>query len=80
MHQCKECGLGLYFYVRLIDSKDRNVFQEHLNKSSPGKRGPSISLMLQRLDSRFRGNDRRDQTNLNCFLIISFFAFFASLR
>jgi len=48
--------------------------------SSPRKRGSSISLILQRLDFRFRGNDRLDQTVFNCFLLIGFFADFASLR
>ena len=38
---------------------------EHLNMSSPLKRGSSNLLILHKLDSRFRGNDGLNQTNLN---------------
>jgi hypothetical protein len=47
--------------------KYAEVFKEHLNKSSPRKRGSSNPLILKTLDSRLRGNDRFVQTFQNCF-------------
>ena len=51
------------------------TLKEHLNKSSPRKRGSSNPLILKTLDSRLRGNDRLVQTFLKNFSASS-----ASLR
>ena len=42
---------------------------ETLNTSSPRKRGSSNPLILDRLDSRFRGNDRVTQSLLISILL-----------
>ena len=46
-----------------------NHLKESLNKSSPRKRGSSNPLILDRLDSRFRGNDRVTQSLLISILL-----------
>jgi hypothetical protein len=68
--------------IKLIHHKDAKnakclivLVKEHLDKSSPRKRGSSEPLILKTLDSRLRGKTGLFKSSLK-----NFFAFFASLR
>ena len=53
--------------LETIHLEEWHLLKEHLNKSSPRKRGSSNPLILKTLDSRFRVNDMLVQTFLEHF-------------